>query len=64
MPEARLHLLELLGGWPGALAAQGVFRHKRRKARFMAVFWFIVRLHVLAWGAFAAWRAGYLGGAA
>ncbi|MGV8333982.1 DUF1294 domain-containing protein, partial [Pseudomonas aeruginosa] len=27
-PEVRLHLFELLGGWPGALFAQQVFRHK------------------------------------
>lgn len=30
--------LGLLGGWPGAILAQQIFRHKIRKRRFMAVF--------------------------
>ena len=34
VPEARLHLLALLGGWPGAWLAQRLFRHKTRKAAF------------------------------
>ena len=41
VPEARLHLLSLLGGWPGALVAQYYFRHKNRKAAFQIVFWLI-----------------------
>jgi uncharacterized membrane protein YsdA (DUF1294 family) len=51
VPEATLHLLELCGGWPGALVAQQVFRHKRRKARYLAAFAAIVALHIaaLAW---------------
>ena len=36
-PEARLHLLELLGGWPGAVLAMLLFRHKTRKASYLAV---------------------------
>src|SRR5689334_23379746 len=28
VPEGRLHLLELLGGWPGAWLAQRWLRHK------------------------------------
>lgn len=59
VPEARLHALELFFGWPGALAGQAVFRHKRRKARYMLVFWAIVLLHAAAWTAFIAWRAGW-----
>lgn len=42
IPEATLHLLSLLGGWPGALLAQGVFRHKTRKQPFHAFFWVTV----------------------
>src|SRR5207302_1450731 len=34
--EGTLHLLELLGGWPGALLAQTIVRHKRRKTWYMA----------------------------
>ena len=54
VPEATLHLLELCGGWPGALVAQQLFRHKRRKASYLAVFAAIVALHLaligLLWG--------------
>ncbi|HPW04644.1 MAG: DUF1294 domain-containing protein [Dokdonella sp.] len=49
--ESTLHLLELLGGWPGALIAQGSFRHKTRKLSFQITFWFMVAINlgVLAW---------------
>lgn len=50
VPESRLHLMELAGGWPGALIAMQVFRHKRRKTRFLAVTLAIALLHVAAWG--------------
>lgn len=48
-PEARLHLVELLGGWPGALLAQQLLRHKTRKLSFQLVFWLIVMAHQLVW---------------
>src|SRR5690606_2540688 len=48
-PENSLHIAELLGGWPGALVAQQVFRHKTRKASFQLVLWLIVALHQLFW---------------
>ena len=41
-PESTLHLVDLLGGWPGALIAQQQSRHKTVKASFQAVFWFTV----------------------
>ena len=47
--EQTLHQLEMLGGWPGALIAQRVLRHKRRKAAYMARFWRIVATHVAVW---------------
>ena len=48
-PENVLHAVELAGGWPGALLAQQVFRHKTRKVSFQVVFWFIVLLHQGFW---------------
>lgn len=47
-PEATLHLWALLGGWPGALMAQHVLRHKSRKASFQAVFWATVAFNAAA----------------
>ena len=46
MPEAFLHLLGLAGGWPGALVAQRVFRHKTRKASFQVTFWIVAGLNI------------------
>lgn len=42
VPENFLHLLELLGGWPGAFVAQRLFRHKTAKFSYQFVFWLIV----------------------
>jgi len=39
IPEMNLLLCGLLGGWPGALLAQSLFRHKLRKAVFQLKFW-------------------------
>ena len=47
--ESTLHLLELAGGWPGALISQKVIRHKNKKLSFQIVFWLIVLLHLVAW---------------
>ncbi len=49
--ESTLHLFALLGGWPGALIAQGSFHHKTRKLSFQITFWFLVAMNVgaLAW---------------
>ena len=44
--ENSLHLLALLGGWPGALCAQQWLRHKSSKAAFRSVFWVTVALNV------------------
>jgi uncharacterized membrane protein YsdA (DUF1294 family) len=48
--EQTLHLMELLGGWPGALAGMQLFKHKRSKAAYLRWFWAIVALHVVGWG--------------
>jgi uncharacterized membrane protein YsdA (DUF1294 family) len=45
IPEATLHSLALLGGWPGAFLAQRAFRHKTSKVSFQCVFWAVVLLH-------------------
>jgi uncharacterized membrane protein YsdA (DUF1294 family) len=52
--EATLHLVELLGGWPGALLAQRALRHKLQKGSYMFVFWAIVVIHAAGW----AWWLG------
>ncbi len=39
VPENTLHLLALLGGWPGASLAQRLFRHKTRKTAFLVMFY-------------------------
>jgi len=48
-PEATLHVLELLGGWPGALLAQRLLRHKNAKVGYQVVFWLIGAVHVAGW---------------
>ena len=66
IPEAWLHLSELLGGWPGSFIGQRHFRHKTSKGSYQMIFWLIVSAHqflaieslrgwpwtgeVLAWG--------------
>lgn len=51
IPERTLHLLALIGGWPGALIAQHRLRHKTKKTSFLAVFWGAVILNcgILGW---------------
>jgi len=46
-----LHFMAVIGGWPGALVAQEVFRHKSRKLSFRLVLWTTVALNcgALAW---------------
>ncbi|MET0783846.1 MAG: DUF1294 domain-containing protein [Leifsonia flava] len=46
--EATLHLVAVLGGWPGAVAAQTVFRHKTQKRSFRLRFWATVIVNVIA----------------
>lgn len=51
VPELRLHLLSLAGGWPAGLLAQRILRHKTAKIRFAFVFWLTAVTHT-----FLAWR--------
>jgi uncharacterized membrane protein YsdA (DUF1294 family)/cold shock CspA family protein len=46
--ESTLLLLGLAGGWPGALLAQRVFRHKSAKVAFQTAFRFTVMLNCCA----------------
>ncbi len=55
-PEATLHMLDVLGGWPGALIAQQQMRHKTVKTSFQIGFWISVlaNLALVTW----LWRSG------
>ena len=46
IPEATLHLFELLCGWPGAMLAQVIIRHKNAKVPFQLVFWTMLIINV------------------
>jgi uncharacterized membrane protein YsdA (DUF1294 family) len=48
IPEARLHLVEILGGWPGALLAMTLLRHKVRKGPYVFAFLAIVGLWIVS----------------
>ncbi|QBY05932.1 DUF1294 domain-containing protein [Thalassotalea sp. HSM 43] len=46
--EASLHLLALLGGWPGALLARQLFRHKTQKQPFVVIFYITIVFNITA----------------
>ncbi|HEY0563154.1 MAG TPA: DUF1294 domain-containing protein [Methylophilus sp.] len=45
-PENTLQLLSLIGGWPGGLFAQRIFRHKSTKQSFQLTYWAVVFLNI------------------
>lgn len=47
-PESQLHLLSLIGGWPGAYYAQQTLRHKSAKREFQQVYWATVVINIAA----------------
>ncbi|AWB66335.1 hypothetical protein C2869_07770 [Saccharobesus litoralis] len=51
IPELRLHILAVCGGWPGAYIAQRQLRHKSVKRQFKVVFWLTVFINIasFAW---------------
>jgi len=61
--ELKLHILSLLGGWPGAIAGQKLFRHKTVKKSFRLIFWLSVFGNiiesVLVYGAFQHYRTWF-----
>jgi len=52
IPEIYMHVIEVMGGWPGALLAQNDFRHKIRKSRYRTIQRGIIVCHALAWAVF------------
>ncbi|MCX5870040.1 MAG: cold shock and DUF1294 domain-containing protein [Deltaproteobacteria bacterium] len=48
--ECTLHFFALIGGWPCALSAQRLLRHKSKKQTFQIVFWVTVVLNCGALG--------------
>ena len=57
-PEETLHWLEMFGGWPGALIAQRLLRHKNHKGSFQFDYWCIVLAHLGLWAWLLAGRPG------
>ena len=51
VPERVLHILELAGGWPGAIAAILWLRHKSSKPAFFVITFAIMGLHLALVGA-------------
>jgi uncharacterized membrane protein YsdA (DUF1294 family)/cold shock CspA family protein len=49
-PESTLHLFSVIGGWPGAMLAQRVLRHKTQKQSFQVTYWVTVVLNCAALG--------------
>ncbi len=48
--ENTLHLFAVIGGWPGALAAQRLLHHKSKKQSFQIVFWATVIINCCVFG--------------
>ena len=46
VPEKTLHSIDAVGGWPGGLIAQQLWRHKTRKTPFQIKFWLTVLMHL------------------
>ena len=54
--ERTLLLLGLLCGWPGAVLAQQMLRHKTAKTSFQITFWATVVLNVAGFVGLTIWR--------
>ena len=57
VPELYFHILEMMGGWPGALIAQNDFRHKTRPSAYLWILWGIITIHMMAWGIYFYWAS-------
>ena len=49
-PEATLHIVDIVGGWPGGLVARHLFSHKTTKQPFRTAFWGTVVVNCIAVG--------------
>lgn len=54
VPEATLLIFGVVGGWPGAIAGQQIFRHKTQKQPFKT--WFLISVIINILLLVAAWR--------
>lgn len=52
--ETILLMIGLAGGWPGAILAQEIFRHKTKKLAFRTLFWMSVAINMAAFVQIAA----------
>ena len=48
IPEAQIHSMELLGGTIGAYIGQRFFHHKSKKKSFLATFWAVALIQIIA----------------
>ncbi|MGY3571858.1 DUF1294 domain-containing protein [Vibrio sp. SCSIO 43135] len=47
VPETLLHVISVMGGWPGAILAQSILQHKSRVPVFMFIFWLTLLINFL-----------------
>ena len=47
--ERTLHVMGVLGGWPGGMLGRRLLRHKTRRWRFTASLWGSAALHAAGW---------------
>ncbi|RKR75652.1 DUF1294 domain-containing protein [Frondihabitans australicus] len=60
VPESTLLAVGLVGGWPGAVLAQQLIRHKTKKPSFRIRFWGTVALNVAVFIALVLFRERWL----
>lgn len=58
VPEATLLVCGLVGGWPGAILGQQLFRHKTQKQPFKT--WFMISVIINVVVLLAAWRLAFI----